>query len=195
MKIYKFYCKTSKLQDMDDDNGRYQIYAITCKKSLAKEFKRTRNMKDCFKLIVEEYNDDDEWDTVRQEFPLHVLQKHSFLGFKNKNVAESTLVEFVVTLEEKMTIEDAVESFLPLFNGSPVNPMIYNKEIRKNLHKLKYMEFYRVLSSSVPMDEDDIGLVMIDREYPGESYDYPSIDIDEVELFIDIYKNLLELGD
>ena len=193
MKIYKFYCKSSKISGFNDD--KYTIYAITCKKSLAKEFKRTRNIDDCFKIIVEDCVDDSEWETLSREFPTHVLQKYYLTGFKDKNVMKPTLVEFVLTLEEKMTIEDASESFLSLFPTTLVNPMIFNKEIRKILHKLKYMEFYRVMSSSVPLDDDDVALRMIDREYPGESYDYPSVDIDEVELFIDIYEKILNLGD
>ena len=192
MKIYKFYCKGSVLNNCN--SNKYQLYAITCKKSLAKEFKSTRNMKDCFKMVVEEYPDDSEWNTLKHEFQLQVLQKHPFIGFKDKTKPTSSIVEFVVTMEEKISIEDATDSFLPLFTNNLVNPMIFDKDVRKSLHKLKYMEFYRVLSSAAPIDDGIHGLEMIDKEYPGEEYDYPSVDIDEVELFIDIYKDTLELG-
>lgn len=189
MKIYKFYCKSDKLRSGQFGSGKYELYAITNKKELANAFKSTRNMKDCFRVVVEKYNDDSEWNTLCHEFPTHVIIKHPLQGYPDKTLKTQSIVECILTVEEKLTIEDASDSFVSLFSMQLTNPTIFKKEIRKILHKLKYMEFYRVLSSMSP--QEDHVLEMIDKLYPGESYDYPSINIDEVELFVDAYSDLL----
>lgn len=192
MKIYKFYCKSEKLHRNDSfSSGKYELYGITNDKKLAEIFKKTRNMKDCFKLIAEKYNDETEWDTLKHEYPTHVILRYPLQGYPDKTLLSGTIVEFALTLSEKLIIEDACESFVSMFTMALANPIIFTKEVRKSLHKLKYMEFYRVLSSSSP--QENYVLDMIDRVYPGEDYDYPSITVDEIELFIDSYSELLDI--
>ena len=53
------------------------------------------------------------------------------------------------------------------------------------------MGFYRVLSSSMPVDDD--ALAEIDRVYSGEEYDYPALIIDELQVFVDMFGELMRV--
>lgn len=207
MTIYKFYCKRSKLTTLASDDKTYEIYAITNSRKLAKKFKKTRDMKTCFKCVECTNESDDEWETLKSEYRNHAIVMYKLSAFTtentnthksesledlfNRGVLTERFIELPITMDEKLQLEDATESFVGLFPDGLGNPMLFKREIHDALHTLKYMAFYRVLSSSMPVDDD--ALAEIDRVYSGEEYDYPALIIDELQVFVDMFGELMRV--
>ena len=207
MTIYKFYCKQSALRELAFRDDVYNLYAITNSRKLAKEFKRTRDMKNCFKCVKFEHESEEEWETVKREYRNHVIIIYELSTFvkkdnaKVKNSKKAKIndcddlihkgIKLPVTLEEKLELEDATESFVGLFPNGLGNPMLFKRELMDALHTLRYMAFYRIVSSSVPVDDDV--LAEIDRVYTGEEYDYPSLIVDELQVFADMFGELMRI--
>lgn len=189
MKVWRFYVKCDSIHKEilpEEAQGEYALYAVTNHKKRAERFMTDRNM-NVFKVVSsdmekEDYiayiNDDNNRNYVLeyQSFETRSLSKNGYYDTKS--------VELLVTMFEYMNCsEDEFATFwIDVMREEwwiampPVE--CFSDEIRSSLKSLRYMAMYNLMGSSSTIN-------VIDELVSPDVY------IDEVSVFIQVYRDVL----
>lgn len=181
MKVWRYYFKP----DENDSNKRYDLYAITNDKSLAKQFEKERNMDKFIKRCTNE--DRETYADVANDNRASVLNVRSFVTrtVLPNGTIQHTDADILCTDYEYQTIKDGAEtaSYVTTedywWHASKHSYMAFKNKIINALRLLEYVAHYKLynLSFDVAIDPDD------------DDYSAPDLWIDEVGVFISTFKD------
>ena len=122
------------------------IYAYTDNKKYSKLFEENRNM-DSFKRIHRYITQEDVNYLARNSQGCYL--KKSVLKGYNKDINKWEEYDLVMTESECITIQNAGVKLMydTIYNHCWINPMIFNKKIRKALKVLGYESVYNFIST------------------------------------------------
>lgn len=170
--IYKFYKKSGDKSDDLKLKFKYPLYAITKDKKLAKKFMKSRDMN---KFICRKHKISDE-DYVKyiNKHSILEIDEYEYYGIEDRVTKDWEKVKIVSTWSEKENVEDLVNNSI-FYEGDIFNNhyMLLNKKYIKCLETIMYNKFYDIYTGNCV------------------DYEYPDIMVDEVEIFINLYGDLL----
>jgi len=202
MHCYRFYrIPTEEETDYIEKHNKkvhvedkYVLYAVTNDKKMAKEFRNTRDMKRFYecssKVSKEEYRifANRNRSTVLEYYELlTVIHKYE----KNQKTVKANVL---MTMSEYQFVSDAIEDTGVLFGESDfcapemmvANPSFFNSKIRRMMDFLAYKQLYYLYRSGIYNDE-------IDYENGDDpDYDMPLMTVDEMEVFVTRFSELLK---
>lgn len=190
MKLYKFYIE--KKYNMNPNistisNSDYSLYAITNSKKLAKDFMATRNMD---RFILKK-------DTVEKDVGIEILESYrtfnlisgalstayinddGIYSIANENITATEYEIMVATGEFNDMIEILSESWW--VNTAPIE--CFKGKLKKILEFFEYDKFYKIMCPN--NDPPIMG------SYDEDDYSAPDAQIDELAVFINIFKDTL----
>ena len=180
MKVWRYYKKPEK----DSSDKQYDLYAITNKKEHAKKFEKERNMDKFIKRCTDE-DRSTFVDLVNDNRALFLSMNKFTTGtvLPNGNI-KAIDVELLTTDFEMHTVKDEYESSSIITREeywlSSFDYRIYKNKLIEALRLLEYISHYKLyLNVNIPIDPDD------------DDYSAPDIWIDEVGVFIRIFKDTL----
>ena len=196
MKVYKFFQKPNKNDDLQTAFGRelttrekYPLYAITTNKKDAAEFVETRDMKKF--LAKTDKMDKEEYQEYAKVYRSRLLDHHVLKAYRNKNTDEQTVVygKILCTENEYDCTTEFTDtgSILQSQMESWINPDIFKKEYKEAFDILKYKD--AALFSSGSFIGDPIGFMRPEVDI----YDL-EMAFDQVSAFIIIYQEFLSEG-
>ena len=174
MKVWKFYL----IPEKDNQNKRYDLYAITNNKKYAKRFKEERNMD----MFIERCTDEDKSDYIKfindnrhcaliiKELMTRDVYKNGYIGTKKVEVL-LTIYEHENCDTENIVIDTMEDGMW----NSAIPYRVYKKKLLNSLRLLDYVSNYKLYSL-------DFNNMVIDPE--DDDYSAPDIYIDELGLFI-----------
>ncbi len=201
MRCYRFYrIPTEEERDYIEKHNdkvhvedKYVLYAITNDKNIAKEFRKTRNMKrlyECSSKVSKE-----EYRIFANRNRSTVLDYYELITVVHKyeKKQKTVKVNILMTMAEYQFVMDAVEDTDIIFGEadfcSPymrvANPAFFNRKILRMMDYLAYKQLYYMYRSGTYNDEID---------YDGgddPDYDLPILTIDEVEVFLTQFSEFL----
>lgn len=191
MKIYKFF----KIPDDNDDidietEQKYVLYAITNKKKYAERFKEDRNM-DKFIFKIDKNVSEDEYANICNEYNNRgaVLDLYSLTTIFNKNHTKRNSVQkkVLMTYWEKQMVEDPNTLFDDeRFWEMMPYPLIFKSKYSNALEVLQFTAYYKLMAVNF------ISYYMMEKlSTEDDDYSTPSLEFDEVRLFIDQIKSTL----
>ena len=202
MRCYRFYrIPTEEERDYIEKHNdkvhvedKYVLYAITNDKNIAKEFRNTRNMKrlyECSSKVSKE-----EYRIFANRNRSTVLDYYELITVVNKyeKKQKTVKVNVLMTMSEYQFVIDSVEDTGIIFGEADfcapymrvANPAFFNTKILRMMDYLAYKQLYYMYRSGQYIDEID---------YDGgddPDYDLPIMTIDEVEVFITQFSDLLK---
>lgn len=203
MKIWRFYKKPKK----DSSRRDYELYAITNKKKFAKEFMSTRNM-DLF-IMKKSEEEKDDWISFANDNLGAVLDYHDLQTCgDNDDDIETKKIKILMTYFEWQNCDsdqiDLIELQPEYWLDMPLYP-IFNDKIIDALRNLEYVAaqrfyygFYGAPNNLTELlhyinDNTETNMFEEDLEELDEDCDYaaPDIEVDELSLFIQTFKELL----
>lgn len=181
MRIWKFYLNTDKVR-LSSSSGktvkeRYPLYAITNKKSIAKEFMSTRDMNVFIKSVTKDV-EKDEWVRYANRNRLSVLEHHDLLTrvvdtkdmVDEPSIRDLTMtVNVLVTYGEYTEMSEIIETECTysamtgnVMEDAPLfpDPMLFNDDVLEILRRFGYPSQYKLyigvnLPYYEPTAEDD----------------------------------------
>lgn len=211
MTVYMIYLDPS-LNNPGYNGQDWDLYAITNRKKIYKDFISTRNMK-VFKVDKKKFTKD-QYEQLSKEYRGSVLQitalstKEKYPTSRMENFGKCIVdYKLVTTYFEYQSVQEVIDNPYALFeNLNMVNPILFSKDIRDMLKQLRYDQIYKMTvlphlgmdSFMLESDEclENTNLSDIDRYFIIESEDIslPDIWTDELMVFIRIFGNLLEIN-
>lgn len=213
MRIWKFYLNTEKaakaLTKSKTIKEKYPLYAITNKKSIAKEFMDTRDMS-LFVSSVTKDVDEEGWTRFANQNRLSLLEYRDLLtrnldideNIKDLSIRElTTTIKLLVTYGEYSEMEEIMDtggSYLPMTGDVTIDeprfpdPIVFSKDILEILRQFGYPSQYKLfigvnLPYYRPLGEDDdysMGAFGGDRQYA----------YDELSIFLKTYGSTFRLN-
>lgn len=218
MKVYMMYVDKSEIMiGMDSkDRGLKEIYAVTNDKNLYKKFIHTRDMSK-FKVKTIYVEGKEEYKQLAQRYRECVLEMSKIYS-KSKNPYPKNLFKsfneslevytFPITYLEKQSVREACDTFFEHAEIDIPNPYIFTDKLRRILKKRALDHIYKI--SRFPYMGDD-SMYCTESEIEKKSTNYkmrytdsiflqndtdysvPDVWVDELEVFIEIYGNLMKL--
>lgn len=193
MKVWRYYRErpSSEVFDKTDVLEKYELYACTCRKSVAEEFEKIRDMK---KLIrIAEDMEESDWVQYSKDNQGAIIAGTKFLTRdKNQRVFHVSVyatqyeADLVREAGSAFILDDVMERELFAF------PYIFNNELIKALDIIGYIFRYRAYNEyNIP---SDMGQIIRDErgiEFGDEMFDEA---FDEVQVFIDNFMDTLNLN-
>ena len=205
MKIWRFYKKPKKHSDKRD----YNLYAITNNKKLAEDFINTRNMKVFICKKSEE--DKEDWLEYANENRGQVLDYYKLNTFTvdEDNQCTTKKVKIPITFFEYQNCDsDQCENVIldsSFWSEMPPYP-IFNSKVIDALRNLEFISTQRFVHGYMGMEESDLEPLLRYIDDNSDSYSLkeddnmvyddgdfasPEVEVDEVSLFIKIFKDTL----
>ena len=190
MKVYKFF----KIPDDDDSReyeleDKYVLYAITNNKKYAERFKEDRNMKRFIYKVYDDVSKEEYADICNNDNNRGaVLEVHKLTTiFNNHTRANRVEKEVLMTNWEKQIVnepstlldDERAWQMMPF-------PLIFKSKYRKMLEVLQYITFYKLMTADFISPNLMEKISEIDDDYSA-----PSIEFDEVAIFIDQIQSTL----
>lgn len=194
MKCYSFYFR---VPTVNGTKGKWDLYALTNNKELATNFMKQRNMKIC-KILKDDMDKSDYYKFVDKN-KMSVLSQNTLTSIVRdstyKNGYYLVDVPMVMTEYEIAGIEEITENFvMSSITGDAEDdafypPYIFTKKIQKALENLEYHKFFihkmKCFPGSILSKDTAMYIANMD------DYDMPNMIVDELSMFINIFKHTL----
>lgn len=173
MKIWRFYTKPGSFF-----GDKYELYAITNKKKIAKQFMEERDM-DCF-IMKSSKESPSLWAELANDHQDQIIKAHPLCTsyITDEGVIRMIDVPIVCTMYEYQTADsDFADIYITTsyFWDRALPPQLFNRKVLDALSVLQYDKMYKVMSSKAQTSDYD-------------DYDGPNTNIDEVGLLISTFK-------
>lgn len=201
MKVWKWYKNLTKEQYEASQNlkieDRYPLYAFTNDKKIRDLFRKMRNKERYIELKSK--MTEEEYVNFVNNHRGCLLEYHKYskiVGYE-KDSTDPLMedIRLLTTWDEKEYVQSSIESFSDTGSGLciqtyPFPPFVFNDKYFKALHKLQYVDYWKLYTPATLDSDDEATLKALGADI---DYSYPTVIFDEFAIFVNLFGDMLKL--